>query len=150
MTYLQYSNIMNHEHTFEMIEHTADVGVVGRGKTMAEAFENAAYGMFCIVADISKYKPADRITIEADGDDSVNLLERFLSSLIVVFEADRMLPVDFVIEEFGCTHLVCEVAVRPIDDDIEWLGPSVKAVTYHMMAVWQENGQWFARAILDV
>ena len=141
---------MNHEHMFETFEHTADIGVVGKGSNMAEAFENAAYGMFSIVADLKKYPPTNTVEIEATGDDSVNLLERFLSSLIVLFEADRVLPVDFKMLDFDLGRLNCEVAVRPFGDDIEWIGPSVKAVTYHQMAVEKIGEQWCARAMLDV
>lgn len=141
---------MNHEHKFETFEHTADIGVIGRGSTMAEAFESTAYGMFAIVADLKKYPATETREVEAIGDDSINLLERFLSSLIVIFEADHMLPVDFKMKEFDLGHLKCEVAVHPIGDDIEWIGPSVKAVTYHQMDVDKDGGQWFARAIFDV
>ena len=141
---------MSHEHTFETFEHTADIGVIGRGATMAEAFENTAYGMFSIVADIEKYQPTGTVEVEASGDDSINLLERFLSSLIVLFEADKMLPVDFKMKYFGLGRLTCEVSVRPFGDDIEWIGPCIKAVTYHQMAVEKEGDQWCARAIFDV
>ena len=37
---------------FELIEHTADVGLVAYGKTLAEAFANAAYGLFSIIAEL--------------------------------------------------------------------------------------------------
>ena len=141
---------MAHEHTFEMIEHTADVGVVGKGDTMGEAFENAAYGMFSVMADIGNYSPTGKRTIEVTADDNVSLLQLFLSSLIVLLEADRVLPVDFDITELENDSLKCEVSVRPIGDDIEWLGPQVKAVTYHKMAVEETNGKWRAQAILDV
>jgi len=31
--------------TFELIDHTADVGIKAYGKTLSEAFENAAKGI---------------------------------------------------------------------------------------------------------
>ena len=34
---------------FEVFEHTADVGIIAYGKTLSEAFENAALGMFDII-----------------------------------------------------------------------------------------------------
>ena len=145
-----YTPTMAHEHTFEIMEHTADVGVLGRGKTMSEAFENAAYGMFSVMADLGNYSPTRKTTVEAAGDDSISLLQRFLSSLIVLFEADGVLPLDFNITELGRDFLKCEVSVRPVADDIEWLGPQIKAVTYHQMAVEEEDGKWRAQAILDV
>ena len=39
---------------FKLIEHTADIGLTAYGKTLAEAFANAAYGMFSIITGISR------------------------------------------------------------------------------------------------
>ncbi len=80
----------------------------------------------------------------------MSLLQSFLSSLVVVLDGDAVLPLDFDITELEGGRLTCEVSVRPIGEDIEWLGPAVKAVTYHQMAVEEEEGEWRARAILDV
>ncbi|MCL5104486.1 MAG: archease [Armatimonadetes bacterium] len=141
---------MSREHKFEIIEHTADVGVAGTGETKAEAFENIAYGMFSIMVDLAGYSPTDTMSVEAEGDDDINLLERFLSSLIVLFDGEGVLPLDFEITEMGDGRLACDVSVRPIGDDIEWLGPTIKAVTYHQMDVKMVNGRWRVQAIFDV
>lgn len=138
------------EHRFETIEHTADVGVVGKGDTLAEAFENAAYGMFSVMADLQRYEPTGKTVVRASGADAVELLQSFLSELIVLFESEQVLCLDFKMRQFKETQLACEVYYRPIGDDIEWLGPSVKAVTYHDMAVEKSGGQWLARVIFDV
>ena len=39
---------------YEIIEHTADVGIKAYGETLSEAFENAAKGMFDIITDSSE------------------------------------------------------------------------------------------------
>ena len=141
---------MGREHRFEILEHTADVGVIGKGRTMADAFESAAYGMFSIVADLDKYEPTGQRKVAAAGADDVTLLERFLSSLLVIFDGDRLLPLDFEITEISMGRLVCWISTRPIADDIEWLGPTIKAVTFHQMAVESKGGEWTAQAIFDV
>jgi len=141
---------MTREHKFEIIEHTADFGVVGKGRTMADAFESVAYGMFSMVAELDKYELTKQKKIVVVGEDDITLLERFLSSLIVMFDGDALLPLDFEITEISMGRLTCWVSVRPIGDDIEWLGPTIKAVTYHQMAVENKGGEWIARAIFDV
>lgn len=141
---------MSREHRFELLEHTADVGVIGKGETMAEAFENAAYGMFSIMADLSRYTPTSSRVVHAAGVDDVTLLQGFLSQLIVLFDADRLLPLEFEITEISMGRLTCWVSTRPIADDIEWIGPAIKAVTYHQMAVESAGREWTARAIFDV
>ena len=141
---------MRREHTFEMIEHTADVGVAAYGATKAAAFESAAYGMFSIIADIGRYEPTDWVEVQAEGDDDLALLQGFLSSLIVLIDGDNLLPLDFEITKLDGGALTCAVAIRPVADDVEWLGPAIKAVTYHEMKVQEEGGRWKAQAIFDV
>ena len=141
---------MKREHKFELIEHTADVGIIGFGGTKAEAFEAVAFGMFSIVADLEEYEPTRTVQVFAAGDDDLSLLERFLSSLLVLFDGDAMLPLDFEIVEMSDYKLTCNVWCREIDEDIEWIGPTVKAVTYHMMQVDEVAGVWRAQAIFDV
>lgn len=138
------------EHQFEIIEHTADVGVIGRGPTMADAFENAAFGMFSIMADLSKYQPTVNKSMVVVGDDDVTLLERFLSALLVLFDADGLLPLDVEITEISMGRLTAWICARKVGEDIEWTGPAIKAVTYHQMAVENSRDGWMARVIFDV
>jgi SHS2 domain-containing protein len=150
LEFVEKGNGMNDEHRFEIFEHTADVGVIGKGQTMAEAFENAAYGMFSIMTELDRYRATKQQSITVIGTDDVTLLERFLSSLLLLFDADRLLPVQFEITEISMGRLTCWVSTRPIGDDIEWLGPEIKAVTFHQMAVESKGSEWTAKALFDV
>ena len=38
---------------YEVLAHTADTGILAHGASLAEAFENAAFGMFDLVFDLS-------------------------------------------------------------------------------------------------
>ena len=142
---------MGREHRFETFEHTADIGVTGIGSTMAEAFENAAYGTFSIMADLSKYQPTvSKSVVALGGDEDVVMLERFLSALLVLFDGDGLLPLEFDITEISFGRLTCWISARKVGDDIEWLGPQVKAITYHKMSVTSTEDEWRASVILDV
>ena len=141
---------MAHEHEFELTEHTADIGVIASGGTLAEAFESAAYGMFSIVADLDKYRPTSVVTIDTKGDDNISLLGRFLSSLLVIFDGDSLLPLDFEIVQISENILTCRVSVREFGDDIEWIGPAIKAVTYHAISVENQDSKWRVAVIFDV
>ncbi|MGC8832531.1 MAG: archease, partial [Armatimonadota bacterium] len=39
-------------YSFEVIDHTADRGLVAYGSDLAELFEACAYGMFSLMADL--------------------------------------------------------------------------------------------------
>lgn len=138
------------EHTFQVLEHTADKGVAATGKTMAEAFENAAYGTFSLFVDPSQYQPESEVEISVEGDDREQLLWSWLSELVFMFEVDKQLPVNFHILEISDTALKAVVPVRPIGKDIEWHGSGVKAITYHQLKVEETDGTWLAQVYVDV
>ena len=67
---------------FRLIEHTADVGLVAYGRNLAEAFANAAYGMFSIIADLRTVKATESRSLELNEDGYEALLFEWLNSLI--------------------------------------------------------------------
>ncbi|MDO8684196.1 MAG: archease [Armatimonadota bacterium] len=138
------------EHRFEHIEHTADKGVLAYGDTLEEAFENIAYGMFSLMADLASYQPSDVLKVEISAEDEVSLLRKWLKELLFTFEVERVLPVDFSVKEIADGRLLAEVRVRPFGPDIEWLGSQVKAVTYHGMEVDKFEHGYRVQAIVDV
>ena len=141
--------IMN-EHRFGYLEHTADKGVFASGDTLAEAFENAAYGMFSLMADLAQYRPTETRTVEAAGADDVALLRAWLKEMLYIFEVDRVLPLDFRVTSMKNGRLTAAIEVRPFGPDIEWLGSQVKAVTYHGMEVEKTDRGYRVQAIVDV
>ena len=138
------------EHRFEFIEHTADIGIAATGGSLQQAFENAAYGMFSVMADLEGREATGQVEIEAAGEDVVSLLQAWLSELLFTFEVRRVLPVRFEVRGFQNGKLSAVVGVRDIGPDIEWTGPAIKAVTFHSMSVEQVAGEWRAQVIFDV
>ena len=72
--------------TYELIDHTADVGIKAYGKTLSEAFENAAKGMFDIITDSSEIESIGQYNIELEAPDLEQLLVDWLSELLYLFE----------------------------------------------------------------
>ena len=138
------------ERTFEILEHTADKGVAATGKTIAEAFENAAYGMFALFVDPEAYEPTGQREVVVEADDIEQLLWKWLSELHFIFEVDRVLPLDFKIIAISDTKLEANISVRPFADDIEWLGSPVKAITFHQLKVEQTDKGWRVQVYVDV
>ncbi|MBU3933351.1 MAG: archease, partial [Candidatus Omnitrophica bacterium] len=46
---------------YEIIDHTADIGLRAYGKDLKQLFTNAAYGMFDILADLKKVRAKERL-----------------------------------------------------------------------------------------
>ena len=67
---------------YELIDHTADVGVKAYGESLEQAFENAAKAMFDIIADKSEIESVGQYDIVLEADDLEQLLVDWLSELL--------------------------------------------------------------------
>ena len=135
---------------FEVLSHTADKGIRAFGRDMKELFENAAYGMFSLMADLGKYAPVESRELEVEAPDAESLLHNWLAELLYQFEVDRMLFVDFEIRKIDYHRLEGTARGLPFNREIEWLGSSVKAVTHHGLCVNRTDERWEAEVIFDV
>ena len=59
---------------FEFLEHTADVYIRALGKTMEEAYENAALAMFEVMTDTDKTMQMQEETLVVEAEDQYALL----------------------------------------------------------------------------
>ena len=135
---------------YEPLEHTADKGIKAYGSSLEELFENAAYGMFSLMADVEKYPPVESREIEAEASEHDSLLRTWLAELLYQFEVDRILFVGFHVDKVENGKVHSTVQGLPFSDDIEWLGPQVKAVTLHSLYVRRTDDRWEAQVIFDV
>ncbi|MBL7092144.1 MAG: archease, partial [Candidatus Omnitrophica bacterium] len=61
---------------YEIIDHTADIGLRAYGKDLKQLFANAACGMFGILADLKNVRPKESLEIKQKAP---NIEELFLS-----------------------------------------------------------------------
>lgn len=133
---------------FELIEHTSDIGLAAYGKTLAEAFANAAYGMFSIIAELDSVREAESRRVEVSGDDIEGLLFEWLNSLLYYFDVETLLFCGFDILEFEDTRLVAVCRGEKYAPSRHRLKTGVKSATYHMLEVDREKNK--VRVIFDV
>ncbi|GAP67038.1 archease [Mizugakiibacter sediminis] len=67
---------------YDYFDHDADIGVVGRGASLEQAFEAAAAAMFAIMADPAAVRPAATVRIEFDETDPELALVTWLNRLL--------------------------------------------------------------------
>ncbi|MGD1118007.1 MAG: archease [Dehalococcoidales bacterium] len=133
---------------FELIEHTSDIGLAAYGKTLAEAFANAAYGMFSIIADLDKVKEAESRRVEVNEDDAESLLFEWLNSLLYYFDVEMLLFSKIDITEFNDKHLVAQCSGEKYDPERHRLKTAVKSATFHQLEVDKKNNR--IQVIFDV
>ncbi|MEM2321361.1 MAG: archease [Candidatus Bathyarchaeia archaeon] len=142
------------EKRFEFLEHTADVYIVAHGRSLKEAFENAALAMFETMTDTVGVKRKCEDTVEVEGEDLESLLYNWLESLLVKFEIENTLYSGFDILSIernnGKLKLKAKIYGEPFDPEKHKQKVGIKAVTYHRMEIIEEPERVIVKFILDI
>ena len=122
--------------TYELIDHTADVGVKAYGKTISEAFENVAKAMFDIITDNSEIESIGQYDIKLEAPDIEQLLVDWLSELLFLNSAKNLVFGFFKVNlDEKKNSLSATVFGEKYDISKHKIGAEIKAVTYHMLEV---------------
>ena len=126
---------------YELVEHTSDIGLVAYGESLAEAFANAACGMFSIIAGLDDVKEVESKRVEIREGDIEALLFEWLNNLLYLFDVEMLLFKRFDIIEFGDDHLMAVCYGEKYDPSRHNLKTGVKSTTYHMLKVDRQKKQ---------
>ena len=136
---------------YEIIEHTADVGLKVNGTTLKELFENAASGMFYIVAHKkSSANEHKKIQIKKEVEDFEELLVDWLSELLYIFDSQKILFSNFKILELNNSGVIGEAFGEKIDPSKNTLQTEIKAVTFHDLKIEEDENGFSCKIIFDV
>lgn len=136
---------------FEYFDVTADVGYRAYGKTLDEAFQNAALAMFEVMTDTTKVKTIVKLEVNIESEDMFALLYDWLSELIFLHDSQNLVFSKFNVEITGNLdkyYLKAYVLGETFNPEVHEIREEVKAVTYHLMDIKEENG-YVAQVILD-
>lgn len=136
--------------TYELIDHTADVGLKAYGKTLAEAFENAAKGMFDIITDNSEVESIGQYDIELEAPDLEQLLVDWLSKLLFLNSSRNEVFGFFKINlDEKNIKLSAKVFGEKFNISKHKAGSEIKAVTYHMLEV-KNKKPFYVQVLFDI
>ena len=131
--------------TWELIDHTGDIGILARSPSLEALFADCAGAMFSVLAESANPRPSGSDSFPVAGDDPAEALRDFLSELLYRFSADRRMYVGFTA---GTGAVEC--AWEPYDAGRHPLRTELKAVTYHQLEVVHDGEGWRGRVIFDV
>lgn len=155
---------------YEVLEHTADIGLRAFGDTLEETFSLMAQGMVeLILSSESCVSPREERHIEAKGYDPESLMVAWLSELLFQIYSEGFLPgvVQSIIiqkpedssPDFGECSISAVISGEKFQPETHQLVLEIKGVTYHMLRVERldEPGRdndyeakWCAQVILDI
>jgi SHS2 domain-containing protein len=146
-------------HMYEIIDHTADIGIHAAGKDLKEVFIRAAEGMFDVMVESrANLLPAITVPVHIKTGDSSktglgpheNLFVKWLQELLYIFETRHIVPTHFFIDEVSDNELEGCVKGLKFDSTRHHLKCQIKAVTYHKLSVEKKPDGWHATVIFDI
>lgn len=134
---------------FEVIDHTADIGIIARGKDLAALFSNAAAGMLSLLIDVDSLRQDTTREIGLEANDPETLLVQWLNELLYIIYTERLVlcKFDIVIEEHRLTARCAGQELEPKDHRIR---REIKAATYHDLQIAQRDGGYWVKIIFDI
>ena len=135
---------------FDIIDHTADVGIAIYGEDIRQLFYNAALALFSLITDIQSIrgKLPHRVEITSDNRDS--LLVEWLNELIYLFDAEHFLFNRFEFETLDNNQLKATCYGEKLDPIRHSIKTEVKAATYHLLEIVRDNKGYRAQVIFDI
>ncbi len=133
---------------FDLIEHTADIGLTAYGQNLAEAFSNAAYGLFSLITDLRKVRQVESRTVELQEKNPEDLLFEWLNHLIYLFDTEQIVFKECEIQEFDGHKIKAVCHGEKVDPERHEIKLGVKAATYHQLKVDAEKNQ--VQVIFDI
>jgi len=136
---------------YEPLEHTAEAGIIARGVTLAEAFANAAEGMYALVLDLDGVHEREQRNIALEAGDREQLLIDWLLELLFLTDTEGLVFRRFAVDELTETHLRARAWGERFDPERHVSNNvMVKAVTHHMLAIERENGGYRVQVLFDI
>ena len=131
---------------YKPLDHPSDVGIIAFGKDKKEVFENAAYGMFSLMADLDRVENKETFQIKVAGDNTDSLLINWLNELIFYEDSKKVLFKEFKIKKITGKRLEAKASGEKINMDKHFIYRPIKAATYNQLQISQNQ----ARIVFDV
>jgi SHS2 domain-containing protein len=128
------------EKDFEILDHTADVGIIAYGADLSQAFANAARALFSLITELDDVEEVVYRDIELTASDEESLLVEWLNELVYQFDTEGIIFKRFDIIQLNSTHLKARSYGEKVDSSRHKLKTGVKAATYHMLKVDKNDG----------
>ncbi|RPH93644.1 MAG: archease [Lysobacterales bacterium] len=143
---VQAKNLAHWEH----FTHVADIGVRGFGRSMDEAFEQAALAMTAVITEPGSVRAVQAVDIDCQAPNPEILLADWLNALVFEMAIRHMLFSRFEVRIAG-QRLSAKAWGEAVDNARHQPAAEVKGATLSELTVARDaEGQWRAQCIVDV
>ena len=139
---------------FELVPHTADLGICVTSPTRAGLIKIATQGLYAVIGNL-KAEDGSRFrrTLELTDGDALSYLRDYLAELLFLFYSKREIATMVRIKEFSDEQFLGEIEVARLDEQCSVFEREVKAITYHELAITEkksDTGETFYEAMIIV
>jgi SHS2 domain-containing protein len=134
---------------FENFAHDADIGVRGRGATLAEALANAGRALTAVVTDLQSVREVLSVEIACQARDPEELLFDWLNALVFEMATRRVLFARYEVKVDGA-KLLARAFGEPVEVARHHPAVEVKGATWTGLRVAREGRTWVAECVVDV
>lgn len=135
---------------YEILDVTADVGILAFGEGIKALFENAALGMFSLIVEPEKIKVREKVEVKIESRNIEDLLVAWLNEILFIFETQEFIMKDCSVSEMDERHMIAEIRGEHYNPEVHPRNVHIKAATYHNLEIKKSNSGWRARVIFDV
>jgi SHS2 domain-containing protein len=140
------------EQKFRYLDHTSDAKFQAFGRTMEEAFGNAALATASLMWDAETIAKRVRYPIRIQGKDLEQLLLHFLGEIIYLFDTKMFLlgsAEEIKIEKKSEGYLLETVFLGDNNSNTYNIFGEVKAITYNEMKI-EKNNRIALQVVVDI
>ncbi len=135
---------------YELIDHTADIGIRVCGADARELFATAGCALFDQVTERAALGGGETIALEVEGADWPDLMVNWLRELLFLWSGSGMLVKEIEVAAVSETRVSARLKGERYDPGRHVVKTEIKAVTYHRIAVAAGPTGWEATVIFDI
>jgi len=139
---------------FEYLEHEADIGILAKGNSLEEAFEEGAKAMFNVMADIERVEAKTEVEVGCEAADVPSLFVEWLNALLAQGGLKNLIFSRFRVNAIesgeGAFKLKAEARGEELNSEKHNVKTEVKAATYSGLKFEEREGKFYLQCVLDI
>ncbi|MFC1592571.1 archease [Candidatus Omnitrophota bacterium] len=141
---------------YEIIDHTADVGIKVYGKGLEELFINAAQAMFEVMLgegnkkSLFKKQELKKFFLHKNASGIEDVFIAWMGELLYLFYSEGLIMEKADIQKLDSQSILADVSGTIFNPESHRIQTEIKAVTYHELEVQKTDKGYQAQIIFDI
>ena len=136
--------------SFEVFEHTADIGIRVFGDSFLDLLTNSALGLMSLIAETESVMPVEEVEFEAEAETGEELLIKMLSEILYLHQVRKLVFSGAELELLNGDGVRGRLRGEKYDPGRHELLLDIKAATYHNLKIQRVNDRFMAEIVFDI